>query len=107
MMENGHFSAAGDGQWDYDRLLQAATEAGIPLESKFNTSTQEKLLDATIKNHGAQGFPHKEIDEDGMALIEEIKVNLNEEKISSNYWRSMGACNDKACAWLKQEGYYG
>ena len=106
MMENGHFSAAGDGQWDYDRLLQAATEAGIPLESKFNTSTQEKLLDATIKNHGAQGFPHKEIDGDGMALIEEIKVNLNEEKISSNYWRSMGACNDKACAWLKQEGYY-
>ena len=104
MMANGHFSAAGEGQWDASRLQAAVEAAGLPLETKFNVSTQQKLLDVTIKNFGVAGFPHKVLDEDAVSLIEEIKVNVNEEKLPSNYWRSRAACNDKACAYMKQEG---
>ena len=104
MMGNGHFSAAGEGQWDASRLQAAVEAAGLPLETKFNVSTQQKLLDVTIKNFGVAGFPHKVLDEDSISLIEEIKVNVNEETLPSNYWRSRAACNDKACAYMKQEG---
>ena len=103
-MSNGHFSAAGEGQWDAQRLQAAVEAAGLPLETKFSVSTQQKLLDVTIKNFGVAGFPHKVLDEDAVSLIEEIKVNVNEEKLPSNYWRSRAACNDKACAYMKQEG---
>ena len=104
MMANGHFSSAGDGQWDSQRLQAAVEAAGLPLETKFSVSTQQKLLDVTIKNFGVAGFPHKMLDEDAISLIEEIKVNLNQEELPTNYWRSKAACNDKACAYMKQEG---
>tara|TARA_R100000742_G_C4279372_1_gene103753 strand:+ start:55 stop:2877 length:2823 start_codon:yes stop_codon:yes gene_type:complete len=107
LMENGKFSAAGEGQWDYNRLQEATQEAGLPLETKFSVDTQNKLLDITLKTQGVAGFPHKEVDETSAALIEEVKVNLNQEELPDNYWRSMAACNDKACAWLKEAGYYG
>ena len=44
------------------------------------------------------------LDGDAISLIEEIKVNLNQEELPTNYWRSKAACNDKACAYMKQEG---
>tara|TARA_R100001082_G_scaffold48514_1_gene26072 strand:+ start:553 stop:3351 length:2799 start_codon:yes stop_codon:yes gene_type:complete len=107
LMENGKFSAAGEGQWDYNRLQEATQEAGLPLETKFSVDTQNKLIDITLKTQGVAGFPHKEVDETSAALIEEVKVNLNQEELPDNYWRSMAACNAKACAWLTEAGYYG
>ena len=105
LMENGHFSAAGDGQWDYSRLQKAAEDAGLPLETLFNSDTQKKLIDSTIKNQGREGFPHVELNEYDEALFGDVHKNLGEEKISSTYWRERAACSAAACKVLEEMGH--
>ena len=105
LMENGHFSAAGDGQWDYSRLQKAAEDAGLPLETLFNSDTQKKLIDSTIKNQGREGFPHVELNEYDEALFGDVSKNLGEEKISSTYWRERAACSAAACKVLEEMGH--
>jgi len=105
LMENGHFSAAGDGQWDYSRLQKAAEDAGLPLETIFNSNTQEKLLNSTIKNQGREGFPHVELNEYDEALFGDVSKNLGEEKISSTYWRERASCSAAACKVLEEMGH--
>ena len=105
LMENGKFSSAGEGQWDYDRLQTAASDAGIPLETLFNSDTQQKLIDSTIKNQGRQGFPHIELNPYDEALFGDVHKNLGEEKISSTYWRERAACSAAACKVLEEMGH--
>ena len=106
LMEGGRFSSAGEGQWDAERLLKAAEYANLPLEELFDTETQTTLLRATIKNEGVNGFPHKQMEDNNVAIVEEVKENLNTDKLPENYWRSMSACNEFACNWLLTEGAY-
>ena len=105
LMENGKFSSAGEGQWDYDRLQTAASDAGIPLDTLFNYDTQQKLIDSTIKNQGRQGFPHIELNPYDEALFGDVHKNLGEEKISSTYWRERAACSAAACKVLEEMGH--
>ena len=105
LMENGKFRTAGEGLWNAETLQEDAAAAGLPLETLFDPKTQQSLIDIRLKTKGVAGFPHIELEEDDSYLVEEVKTNLNEEKISSNYWRSKAACNAKACAVLTEMGY--
>ena len=105
LMENGKFRTAGEGLWNAETLQEDAAAAGLPLETLFDPKTQQSLIDIRLKTKGVAGFPHIELEEDDSSLVEEVKTNLNEEKISSNYWRSKAACNAKACAVLTEMGY--
>ena len=84
----------------FDALIK---ESGTNIEDLFDADKQQELIDITIKTKGMAGFPHVEFDDYGAALIQEVNVNLNEEKVSSNYWRSMSACNEKACRIIQEE----
>ena len=105
LMENGHFSSAGIGQWDAARLEKAAGDAGMLLDSQFNELNQKKLIDSTIKYQGREGFPHVELQAYDEALFGDVHKNLGEEKISSTFWRERAACSRRACEILQEMGH--
>ena len=102
LMQNGHFSRAGNALFDYDALKEAATESGLGFDAKFSEVNQKKLQNVRFKKYGLSGFSHIEFDEDQIQMGESVHQNLNSETIeTATYFRSPAACNIEACAWLK------
>ena len=103
LMQNGHFSRAGNALLNYDELKEAATEAGLGFDAKFSEANQKKLQNVRFKKYGLSGFTHIEFDEDQIQMGESVHQNLNSETIEPvTYFRSPAACNIEACEWLKK-----
>ena len=102
MMENGHFTHAGNALFDYEGLKEAVEGSQIGWEAKFNIDNQRKLQNWRFKTHGVAGFPHVEDDGYSHSLLNEIHGNLNTDKIDSQtFYRSMAACNTDACDFMR------
>ena len=103
LMQNGHFSRAGNALFDYDALKETATESGLGFDAKFSEANQKKLQNVRFKKYGLSGFTHIEFNEDQIQTGESVHQNLNSETIEPvTYFRSPAACNIEACEWLKK-----
>lgn len=102
MMENGHFTHAGNALFDYEGLKEAVEGSQIGWEAKFNIDNQRKLQNWRFKTHGVAGFPHVEDDGYSHGLLNEIQGNLNTDRINpKTFYRSMAACNTEACDFMR------